>query len=749
MNDKYKQLVDNYLSIRKSYRLDEKNGEKYKWELITKCAGKSLLEQAKYWKTSNLYDIQRNKSVIDDLMANRPNELEQILQALVDESIDLDERLANFKSSMSAVAPADKSSKANDERTASLILCCRYPQKYPFYKDSIYQGLCKCLGVETKQAGLKYSHFIELITPLVSLVETEQEAINSILGDVFADTISSNVLLAQDICWVIFEQYLSLYRAAIIRKINEADDDLICTYRIKSNDEFVWVGTKNGLIGNLECHYEVCWTTTTKRGNSKHDGTKIFIEVHFEKNSSFDEEYRRLFENDDRIKKFIWSHRINGLRLNDEGYRFIDYTLEGLVEKTYAELKQLHQIIYPEINKIKTTQMANELINKYKDFLLHNHNMIFTGAPGTGKTYLAKQIAASMIGESDLDKLKDNSHFGFVQFHPSYDYTDFVEGMRPSDEKDKDFEYKQGTFKQFCARALETAFSGNFEETYMRMLEDIGENIKEVTTSVGAKFGISVNRNGNLRLHTGSDFQINGVLTKDALKSTANQQPSYWYWKGYYEGVIALMKKEYGLSIVIEDNSKPYVFVIDEINRGEISKIFGELFYAIDPGYRGVKGKVDTQYQNLIEEGDVFKNGFYVPDNVYVIGTMNDIDRSVESLDFAFRRRFASVEITVDDTLNDILASLDSDKINIAKKHLVNLNNEISKDEALGDEFCIGGSYMLKLKEVAYDYDALWKFYIKNVLKEYLRGLDKSDIKSKLDTFKKAFLASSDDETAD
>ncbi len=103
-----------------------------------------------------------------------------------------------------------------------------------------------------------------------------------------------------------------------------------------------------------------------------------------------------------------------------------------------------------------------------------------------------------------------------------------------------------------------------------------------------------------------------------------------------------------------------YVIIIDEINRGEISKVFGELFFSIDPGYRGTKGKVDTQYQNLIKADEKmpndsskdypFINGFYVPENVFIIGTMNDIDRSVESMDFAFRRRFAFKEIKAEDS---------------------------------------------------------------------------------------------------
>lgn len=107
--------------------------------------------------------------------------------------------------------------------------------------------------------------------------------------------------------------------------------------------------------------------------------------------------------------------------------------------------------------------------------------------------------------------------------------------------------------------------------------------------------------------------------------------------------------------------SSKYVFIIDEINRGELSKIFGELFYAIDPGYRGEKGKVKTQYQNLIDNDDVFVDGFFVPENVYILATMNDIDRSVESMDFALRRRFAWKEIKPEDRIDMLSEKLDHD----------------------------------------------------------------------------------------
>ena len=132
---------------------------------------------------------------------------------------------------------------------------------------------------------------------------------------------------------------------------------------------------------------------------------------------------------------------------------------------------------------------------------------------------------------------------------------------------------------------------------------------------------------------------------------------------------------------------KKFVFTIDEINRGEISKIFGELFFSIDPDYRGEKGAVSTQYANLHETDEKF----YIPENVYIIGTMNDIDRSVDTFDFAMRRRFRFVEIKAADTMgmwenND---EFDNDKIEEARNRLTNLNKAISDTEGLNSHYHI------------------------------------------------------------
>ena len=299
-------------------------------------------------------------------------------------------------------------------------------------------------------------------------------------------------------------------------------------------------------------------------------------------------------------------------------------------------------------------------MEKHIDLLKSNKNLILTGAPGTGKTYLAQQIAKE-IGCCE-------AQIGFVQFHPSYDYTDFVEGLRPKqdDSGNIGFEPKDGIFKKFCENAL---------QTYL---------------------------------------------------SDANNAPKY-------------------------------VFIIDEINRGEISKIFGELFFSIDSGYRVTKGMIDdhrsgksplvtirTQYSNMCKRPNAFDEAlgitdandfghFFVPDNVYIIGTMNDIDRSVESMDFAFRRRFAFKEIKASENLG-MLDDLE-DKDNIIKR-MENLNAAIEKVEGLSSAYHIGGSYFMKLKlyqneDKSYDYDSLWNNHLEGLLMEYLRGMADAEKKVK------------------
>lgn len=402
------------------------------------------------------------------------------------------------------------------------------------------------------------------------------------------------------------------------------------------------------------------------------------------------------------------------------------------------------------MNLNQTTNNDNKY-QEYIDILEANKNLILNGAPGTGKTWLAKKIAKEM-GCSD-------NEIGFVQFHPSYDYTDFVEGLRPV-EKDGNigFERKDGVFKEFCKKSIETKRSNqidNFEECWNKLVEKLNDDdFLDIRLLSGKKsFRIELNEYGTglANRYYENDTYEKGEWIQGKSKFFSKEQ-LYNVYKGlpgvpakghdnYRKAIVNYMKENLDLKDYFAgaDNivtSKPFVFIIDEINRGEISKIFGELFYCIDPGYRGPKGRVLTQYQNLVPEGDVFENGFYVPENVYIIGTMNDIDRSVESMDFAFRRRFAFKEIEANKNL-DMLNDLGEDLSGKSKSRLINLNNKISEIEGLDSSYHIGASYFLKLKDYQGNFGKLWEYHLKGLLREYLRGM--SDVETKLKSLKVAY----------
>lgn len=410
--------------------------------------------------------------------------------------------------------------------------------------------------------------------------------------------------------------------------------------------------------------------------------------------------------------------------------------------------------------------------SKYKqqiDLLKANYNLVLTGAPGTGKTYMAQQMAKDM-GCSDEETC-------FVQFHPSYDYTDFVEGLRPVEKEDGQigFERRDGVFKEFCKKAIRNLADSkksvgdltkemSWEERLQQFVEDAIDNGTRYKLLNGNEFTIAdmegrtitVNNENNektSRVRVNAD-EIIELLSNDVALDIVRDIRNYFKRKfgtqpdSYTFVLTKAIRKMQQKKPAVEASKvhiKTFIFIIDEINRGEASKIFGELFYAIDPGYRGkTDSHLKTQYQNLVPASDVFANGFYVPENVYILATMNDIDRSVESMDFAMRRRFTWQEITPEmtESMLDELPCADE-----AKDVLHRLNAAITKADGLGAAFQIGPSYFLKLKEYGGDFDKLWKLNLEPLLREYLRGFRKSD--DMLKEFRKAYFFETASPTTD
>ena len=407
--------------------------------------------------------------------------------------------------------------------------------------------------------------------------------------------------------------------------------------------------------------------------------------------------------------------------------------------------------------------------NRFSSMLIESKNLIFRGAPGTGKSYLAKEIAADIVSDGYYDKYtlltdEQKKQVEFVQFHPSYDYSDFVEGLRPkvNDDGTMGFELRDGIFKKFVDRARKNYDNSQkskeiieqevlVQDAMDAFFADIELGVDTFKTINGNEFSITsvddkhinVSIPGNAivnnislnvdeirkMLESGLEFSKIKDVTAFLEKSVTRQEYSYEFV--IYKEILKRKKKATKSTAKVEELKK-YIFIIDEINRGEISKIFGELFFAIDPGYRGRAGEISTQYANLHSDPD---EKFFIPENVYIIGTMNDIDRSVDSFDFAMRRRFRFVELKADkhvDMLNDLK---DEELKEKAIKRMEALNKEIADVEDLNENYQIGAAYFLKLKTLSFD--KLWEDYLRPLLQEYIQGMH--DEEALMNRFAKAY----------
>lgn len=336
-------------------------------------------------------------------------------------------------------------------------------------------------------------------------------------------------------------------------------------------------------------------------------------------------------------------------------------------------------------------QIIDSYITKGKN------QIIFTGAPGTGKTYSVREY---------VKKHTDNeTEYKFVQFHPSYDYSDFVEGLRPVNVEGSDkptFVRMDGSFKAFCRTIVENNIEAAGYSKDSQTLEALYKSISE----------------------------------KKKNKEKLNEQEAKF-----------------------DNPEKKYYFIVDEINRADLAKVFGELMFGLEESYRGIENRFDTQYKNLVtysiskenknakakpmDEFDCFKKGFFIPKNLVFIGTMNDIDRSVESFDFALRRRFQWEEIKANDVMEDALWGMREKgiiKTSINLSYVANGIKAMNKTLApknskfgLSDAYHIGPAYFKKLSgstidEVKKSLEVIFDKNVQSIIREYLRGRNSKEV---------------------
>lgn len=668
-------------------------------------------------KAANLV-YQNSMGFINLLAQSFPNEVRNMFRDLYDESLDISQRINSFQAVSDKMLPnlkvALNRSNLNaqqDERTISVYLAFRFPEKYILYKADYYIYLCENLNIKQNKPGERFLHFQKLANQMIQ---------EGLLNDVtFINTYrkfykqpdwDDRYLMIQNVLFVTFKNNNQMKSFDdFVQQFGEYINEKSTKYKLGRNEEdWVWILDKDELINNEYVHYELYFSKN-----------KISIDLHFEFNKEIASEFNSLFNKlPENLEWMEWQQGVPSITHKTK----VDINDEKRCERTFDALDHLFNFTYPIlIPKVKS--LKDYLCGKPAKFPL---NQILFGAPGTGKTYNTKRIAVEIINGfkfrrraeiiKEFDELLNAGQIVFTTFHQSLSYEDFIEGIKPEIvDGNVTYEVKDGIFKRLCQNAnLENTV--DFENAYKKLQQKLSENdFLELQTPTNKSFAISLNRNGNLSLMTGTKREKQGVLTKDKIFKLLNNEKIYDGWDGYFNGVINYLnsefgfKSKFGFKSVESKNIKSYVLIIDEINRGNVSTIFGELITLLEEDKR--KGNVEQIEVTLPYSGETFS----VPNNVYIIGTMNTADRSVEALDTALRRRFSFVEMQPDP---QILKEKNLDGVELQKLlEAINQRIEvlIDKDHQIGHSYFVGLENLDDLKQT-------FKDKIIPLLEEYFYG---------------------------
>lgn len=649
--------------------------EEYKWDLLDRSEGKDVLAVFDGLRGENVIDNARTDTVIKYLVDNKADKTRACCQHLIDESVPLNDRLAAFKSEMKDLCPSKWKNTANDERTASALLTCVYPETYTFYKDEIYKNICDYFGYTSRKAGKKYEHFLELVNGFVKSYgeEIQQIMLNEIKG---------------------FKH----------KPLNLAVQTLFWCMKDYMKEEL-----KNKM--------------TTETNNSS-------------KGTWYDDVVR------------IWERRKN----------IVLYGAPG-TGKTYDVPELAVRLCDPAFMAAEPSR--EKIVSRY-------------------------------------NQLKTEKRIAFTTFHQSLDYEDWIEGLRPvvNENSQVTYEIESGIFKKLCEEAerpvvkdKQVGISDN-AVVWKVSLAGTGDNdvrrecMENNHIRIGWDgYGPVISDETDWSVYNGEgkqilDAYINKMKIGDIVMSCYSSQtidaigvvvgeyefedkfPNYkrvrrvnWLVKNINENIVEMndgktmtlgtvyrlnsitldnvksILEKYNTSSKMEENDKAYVMVIDELNRGNVSKVFGELITLLEADKR--KGRVNAESVVL----PYSKKGFHIPNNVYLIATMNTADRSLGSLDYAIRRRFAFIaekpfglEVDgFDEELFELVSSLFVKNFDEYKESGWDQTMKLEPADTLSEEYkpedvWIGHSYFLMQDEEGEDNTSNRLLYeIIPLLEEYVR----------------------------
>ena len=385
-------------------------------------------------------------------------------------------------------------------------------------------------------------------------------------------------------------------------------------------------------------------------------------------------------------------------------------------------------LIYEEIFNMEIVKgiEENDVLENLKSInrdhmCKHPLNQILYGPAGTGKTYNTINYALSILDgrdpekqqtQDDRDKFKrymDEGRISFVTFHQSYGYEDFVEGIRveKNDQNQLTYDVKSGVFQEICDRATgKEAVEQYIDVILDEFTAEIHDKNLKLSTKTGAEFTVLSKSGKDITVRTSTTKELyisKGVIKAYILEPSENirQNQAYaWSIAKHLQNSRNILKP------VVDSKTQPYVLIIDEINRGNISKIFGELITLIEDSKRA--GNKEQLTLTLPSSNKPFS----VPKNLYIIGTMNSSDRSLTSVDIALRRRFDFIEMMPEPNVLKDIQITDYKDINV-KAILETMNKRIQV--LLDRDHCIGHAYFISLKNDA-SLEKLMKIFEKKII---------------------------------
>ena len=814
--------------------------EKYKWQLIKKNLDRwqqyeqgSLSFQEYFLETEYhnlIYPMCR--AVMNDVAKQYPAALEQLFVDLFDERNDLQERVSSFKQRFDQVYMGLPSAGKNtymDQRTISLLLTFRYPDRYTLYKDSFYSPVCKALGIERPSQNERLLHYYSIVDQLVGVLNDHPEVVTE--RDAMLDESCypdpGNRILAQDIFYTTTladegsrdeEEKAELSEERFLKTLRRLPPevqanffgdvlDLLTELGVEPGDQRVAFSVRRRWLA-LTIGQRYCFNLGTRLGEKFGfivPERRVLTDVRFGEFSGRGDPFYGHTDNYARVKEF-WREIVQASRAE----------LERTGQSSYRNKSNefFEKAVFDEHYRNSILSNGSQATPKPIP-MSHSLNTILYGPPGTGKTYHAITHAVAIIEGVTVEEVKKRERklvrqryeelykanfIRTVTFHQSFTYEDFVEGIKPATHTSKNgeeeiklvtYDVQDGIFKQMCVSArsgeqtggehidpaiLEKAdfykvslgqYSDPADDEIYRYCLDKGviavgyggsvdvrgandeASIRRILKNAGytaeesLAYTVRVLRDMHLGMKTGDIVfvsagnsivraigRVSGEYFMDENAPIRYKQfrRVQWLQKDVEISVEDLYPKSfvqgtlYGLdkNLVKKDYFKPktdaksnkhgnYVLLIDEINRGNVASIFGELITLIEDDKR--EGGDEPATIRL----PYSKKDFSVPGNLYLLGTMNTADRSVEALDTALRRRFSFVEMP------SVPAEIKPIEVEGVRLDLMleTMNDRI--DQLLDRDHHIGHSYFMRLKDGA----ALKQVFANKVmplLMEYFHG---------------------------